>query len=175
MFSGTSLFIRSAPHKLCKGICYALSCCCNAISSMKIHVIYSSIIHYNDVTMTTMAYQITRLMIVYSTVYSGTDQRKHQSSALLAFVRGIRRWPANSPHKGPVTRKIFPFGDVIMLQGCFTGTGNILRSQRGVVNVIMEYMGIGTHEKYNKAHRVQHFVKSLFDIWYFKWPLILVR
>ena len=42
-----------------------------------------------------------------STVYSGADQRKHQSSASLAFVRGIHRWPVNSPHKGPVTRKYF--------------------------------------------------------------------
>ena len=46
---------------------------------------------------------------VYSTVYSGADQRKHQSSASLAFVRGIHRWPVNSLHKGPVTRKVFQF------------------------------------------------------------------
>ena len=45
----------------------------------------------------------------------GADQRKRQSSAWLAFVRGIHRWPVNSPHKGPVTRKVFPFDDVIML------------------------------------------------------------
>ena len=64
--------------------------------------------------MGTMASQITSLTIVYSTVYSGADQRKHQSSASLAFVRGIHRWPVNSPHKWPVTRKMFPFDDVIM-------------------------------------------------------------
>ena len=57
--------------------------------------------------MGTMASQITSLTIVYSTVYSGADQGKHQSSASLAFV--------NSPHTGPVTRKMFPFDDVIML------------------------------------------------------------
>ena len=51
---------------------------------------------------------------VYSTVYSGEDQRKHQSSVSLAFVRGIPRWSVNSPHKWPVTRKIFPFNGVIM-------------------------------------------------------------
>ena len=45
--------------------------------------------------------------------YSGADQRKHQSS----FVRGINRWPVTSPHKGPATRKIFPFNDVFMNQG----------------------------------------------------------
>ena len=42
----------------------------------------------------------------------GVDQRKHQSSASLAFVRGIHRWPMNSPHKGAVTRKMFSFDDV---------------------------------------------------------------
>ena len=41
--------------------------------------------------------------------------RKYQSSASLAFVRGIHRWPVNSPHKWPVTRKMFPFDDVIMM------------------------------------------------------------
>ena len=61
-----------------------------------------------------MASQITSLTIVYSTVYSDADQRKHQSSASLAFVWGIHRGPVNSPHKGPVTRKMFPFDDVIM-------------------------------------------------------------
>ena len=61
-----------------------------------------------------MASQINSLTIVYSTVYSGADQRKLQSSASLAFVRGIHRGPVNSPHKRPVTRKMFPFDDVIM-------------------------------------------------------------
>ena len=70
--------------------------------------------HYNDVIMSTMASQITSLTIVYSTVYSHADQRKHQSSASLAFVRGIHRGPVNSPHKWPVTRKMFPFDDVII-------------------------------------------------------------
>ena len=70
--------------------------------------------HYNDVIMTTMSSQITSLTVVYSIVSSGADQRKHQSSASLAFVRGIHRGPVNSPHKWPVTRKKFPFDDVIM-------------------------------------------------------------
>ena len=61
-----------------------------------------------------IASQITSLTIVFSTVYLDTDQRKHQSSASLAFVRGIHRRPVNSPHKWPVTRKMFPFDGVIM-------------------------------------------------------------
>ena len=72
---------------------------------------------YNDLIMSMMTSQITSLAMVDSTVHSGADQRKHQSSASLAFARGIHRWPVNSPHKGPVTRKIFPFDDVIMFRG----------------------------------------------------------
>ena len=71
--------------------------------------------HYNDVIMSVMASQITSLAIVYLTTYSGANQRKHQSSASLAFVWGFHQWPVNSPHKGPVTRKMFPFDDVIMI------------------------------------------------------------
>ena len=73
------------------------------------------VVHYNDVIMGAMASQITSLRIVYSTVYSDADQRKHRSSASLAFVRGIHQSPVNSPHKWPVTRKMFPFDDVIMI------------------------------------------------------------
>ena len=71
--------------------------------------------HYGDVIMGEIASQITSLTIVYSTVYSDADQRKHQIPAPLAFVRGIHRGPVNSPHKWPVTRKMFPFDDVILI------------------------------------------------------------
>ena len=70
--------------------------------------------HYDDVIMTMLASQITSLTVVHSIVYSGVNQRKHQSSASLAFVREIHRGPVNFPHKWPVTRKMFPFDDVIM-------------------------------------------------------------
>ena len=61
---------------------------------------------------------ITGVSVVYSTVYSGADQMKHhQSSALLAFVRGIHQWPVNSPHKVPVTRKMFPVSFDLALYG----------------------------------------------------------
>ena len=71
--------------------------------------------YYNDVIMGTMASQITSRMTVYSSIYSGANQRKHQSFASLIFVMGIHRWPVNSPHKGPVTQKMIPFDDVIMV------------------------------------------------------------
>ena len=70
--------------------------------------------HYGDVIMGTVASKINSLTIFYSTVYSGAIQRKHQSSASLAFVPGIHRGPVNSLHKWPVTWKMFPFDDVIM-------------------------------------------------------------
>ena len=78
--------------------------------------------HYNDVIMGTMASQITSPRIVYLAIYSGADQRKHQSFASLAFVRGIHRGPVNSPHKWPVTQKMFPFDDFIMLLHMVTVT-----------------------------------------------------
>ena len=74
--------------------------------------------HYNNVIMTTIASQITSLAVVYSTVYSDADQRKHQSFASLALVWGIHRGPVNSSHKWPVTRKMLPFDDVIMARLC---------------------------------------------------------
>ena len=82
--------------------------------------------HYSDVIMSTMVSQITGVSIVYSTVRSGADQRKYQSSASLSFVRGIRRWPVNSPHKGPVAWKMFPFDDVIMNWSCLLAVIKLL-------------------------------------------------
>ena len=70
--------------------------------------------HYSNVIMGSMGSEIYGVSIVYSTVCPGADQRKHQSSAPLAFVKGIYRWPVNSLHKVPVTLKMFPFDDVIM-------------------------------------------------------------
>ena len=88
--------------------CFWKRCLQNAI-----HFVQAAI-HYGDIIMGTIASQITSLTIVYSTIYSDADQRKHQSSASLAFVRGIHRGPVNSLHKWPVTWKMFPFDDVIM-------------------------------------------------------------
>ena len=75
--------------------------------------------HYNDVIMTTMASQITSLTIVYSIVYSDKDQRKHLSSASLAFMWGIVwrlaspnhhqqwQWPCGINDWLPSMRKVF--------------------------------------------------------------------
>ena len=76
--------------------------------------LYSAVIHHSDVIMSAIVSQITSLTIVYSIVYSGAGQRKHQNFASLAFVQGIPRWPVNSPHKWPVTRKMLPFDDAVM-------------------------------------------------------------
>ena len=71
--------------------------------------------HYNDVIMSAKVSQITSLAIVYSAFNPGADQRKHQSSVSLAFVRGIHRWPVKFPaYKGPVTWKMFQFDDVVI-------------------------------------------------------------
>ena len=71
--------------------------------------------HYSDVIMDAMESQITGVTVVCSTVCSGANQRKHQSPALSAFVRGIHRLPLDFPYKGPVMRKMFPFDEVVMV------------------------------------------------------------
>ena len=71
---------------------------------------HTSHIHYNDAIMGAIASQITCPAIVYSIVYSDADQRKHPSPASLALCE--------SPHKWPVTRKMFPFNDVIVVFEC---------------------------------------------------------
>ena len=75
--------------------------------------------HYSDVIIGTTTSQITSRTIVCSIVCSATDQRKHHSSASLAFVRVIHRSPVNSPHKGSVMREMFPFDDVIIVSITF--------------------------------------------------------
>ena len=124
----------------------------NYISSFWIKYWFKSslLTHYGDVTMTAIASQITSLTIVYSTVYSDADQRKHQSSPSLAFVLGIHRGPVNSPHKWPVTRKIFPFDGVIMQRD---------RWRLGLVEVnntrIIFYSGVGPYRKCS-CHKFYH-------------------
>ena len=117
-------------NQICSCFCWTFFCCGFIRSSCWIRMIYLIILrdasltcsgvseiilktmdkidrcqHYNDVVMGTIASRITSLTIVSSTVYSDADQRKHQSSASLAFVWGIHRGPVNSPYKWPVTRK----------------------------------------------------------------------
>ena len=78
--------------------------------------------HYCDVIMSAMVSQITGVSIVCSTLSSGADQIKYQSFVSLAFVREIHWWPVDSPHKGPVMWKMFPFHDVIMMYQAITWT-----------------------------------------------------
>ena len=80
--------------------------------------------------MSAMASQITGVSTVYSSLCPGADQRKHQNSASLAFVRGIHPWPVNSTHKGPVARKMFPFDDVIIIFTCGSVVPSYIGSAR---------------------------------------------
>ena len=73
--------------------------------------------------MDTMTSQITRLTIVYLTVYSAQIKENIKAPRHWPFVPGIHRWQVNSPHKWPVTRKMFPFDDVIMLYAPLTQCG----------------------------------------------------
>ena len=97
--------------------------------------------HYDDDILGAIASQITSLTIFYSTVYSDADQIKHQSSASLAFATWIDRGPVNSPHKWPVTRKMFPFDDVIM---AFRG-----HNDTSVARIILDMCSANERRRYN--------------------------
>ena len=111
--------------------------------------------HYGDVIMGAIASQITSLTIVYS----DPDQRKHHSSASLVFVLGIHQLPVNSPPKGPVTRKMFPFDDVIMGK-CF---------HRG--NAPAKVM----HSQINKRQHVVHNISHEIPTWFLGHVLFISR
>ena len=105
--------------------------------------------HNNDVIMSAMAFQITSLTIVYSTVYSGADQRKLHSSASLAFVRAIHRWPVNSRHKWPVMQKMFPLDDVIMIAFASSHVENVLVN---FLTLILHHIGKTSFQHENLRH-----------------------
>ena len=97
--------------------------------------------HYNDVIMSVMASQITGVSVAYSTVGSGADQRKHAT-----WKQAPRhRWPVNSPHKGPVTRKLFLYDNVILWR-------MLLRQLRYIQNTSIN---IETHKKLCPAFDVK--------------------
>ena len=72
--------------------------------------------HYSNVIMSAMASQITGVSMVCSTVCPGAGQKKTSKLRVTGLLGGIHRRPVNSPNKGPVTRKMLPFDDVIVLK-----------------------------------------------------------
>ena len=99
---------EAADFATMKSITYTKKHTTNGIFTMR---------HYSDIITNLKASQIPGVSIVYSAICSGADQRKEPSSASLAFVRRIHRWPVNVPHKGSVTQKMCPFDDVNMQYG----------------------------------------------------------
>ena len=111
------------------------------------------------------------LIEFFSTVCSGADQRKHQSPASLAFVRGFHRWPVNSPHKGPLTRKMFPFGYVIVfwifseLDATSLFTFSVLFMVCGVIVVSVIVWGTRTCIRRKQVHGTYQCPRWL--IWFY--------
>ena len=117
--------------------------------------------------MSAMESQITSLTTVYSIVYSGADQRKHQSSTSLAFERGIHPWSVNSPHKGPATRKMVPFDDVIMMNGHRFETFRFDFGYRlSYCAIVMSYgdRGLGQDGQRHRLGAVRHQVITLTNV-----------
>ena len=94
-----SIFISNQFHTQAITNAFGASFCYkqppfHVIWNLNLNNTTARVMHCSDVTMSTMASQTTSVSIVYSTVYSDADQRKHQSSASLAFVRGTGEFPA---------------------------------------------------------------------------------
>ena len=107
--------------------------------------------HYGDVLMSAMASQIISLTIVYSIVYTGAVNENMS----LVFVRGIHQWPVSSPHQRPVTRKMFPFDDVIIgtcIWECFTKPGELRKS----FFVVHDFCGWNQHLLPKGIHWATH-------------------
>ena len=119
--------------------------------------------HYSDIIISATASQITSILIVCSTVCSGADQRKHQSSASLAFVRRIQRRPVESPNKGPVTRIMFPFDDVIMRYRSYRPVPKHYRTQTRTL--CGQFVGYTEHDYFTLQlnHSVDVLVKTHVD------------
>ena len=126
-------------------------------------------IHHGNFIVSAIASQIIGLSTVYWTICSGAEQRKQQSSASLAFVR------VNSPHKGPVTRKMFPFDDVIM-----NFTKNSSRSPRShsfpSCDPVMIQTGFPNQLRHTVAKTIRFIVSHTSKLWQkTKWPLLYRR
>ena len=98
--------VRAARYKLLHGS----SSYIGAIFHPWSRWLFIGYMNYSDVIMTAMASQITSLAIVYSTVYSRGKSKRSSKLRVTGLCAGM----VNSPHKWPVTRKMFPFDDVIM-------------------------------------------------------------
>ena len=101
MGSPIDLWKNLRQNILCTRLELCRVCSCMFVWFAPVNVAHMPQIHYSDVMMSAMASQITSVLIVYSTVCSDAGQRKHQSSASLAFVWRNHRWPVNSPHIWP--------------------------------------------------------------------------
>ena len=96
------------------------------------------------------------------------------SSTSLAFARGIHWWPVNSPHKGSVTRKMFPFDDVIMSRKIFCCTRCCSCRRIGMKKIDMWLSGVPDYFDRNKIlsgydlshYQVPHCIRVFF---YFVW------
>ena len=119
--------------------------------------------HYCDVIKGAMTSQITSLTSFYSTVYSGADQRKHKSSVSLAFV--IHRWPVNSPHKGSVTWKMFPFADVIMYMKNVKHLPHLISGEKWMTEKTNAVPYINSRHRWWRPKGHFHHQSTIYQLW----------
>ena len=120
------VFWRTKVIKRVGGNMRSITQLCDMLLNYLAQPMLSQKSHYNDYIMSVVASQITSLTIVYSTAYSGADQRKHQSSASLANVSIWRH------HHARGTRMR-------------TSNGSLFRAHLLTVCTICSYQGTGIH------------------------------
>ena len=92
--------------------------------------------------------------------------KKTSNSAPLAFVWGIHRWPVNSPHKGPVTRKMFPFDDVILWYLVVVAT---ICLKIDMSELLIEFVCLNHVNDFILTTLALFFLAMLHMIWYCNW------
>ena len=151
------IYILSELHDMNQqthGSCTGFAPLVHIIGGVNVHVHPCTLVNFTVTSSWARWYlKITGASIVHSTVCSGVDQRKRQSAASLALLRGIHRWPVNSPHKGPVTWKLFSF-DVIMFKKSW------LLYTIGCTIIMTEYLYFVISDKVHKTN--QHSKKLVY-------------
>ena len=128
------------------------------------------VLHYNDVIMGTIASQITSLTMVFSTAYSDADQRKPQSFASLAFLRGVPRGLVNSAHKWPVTQKC----SHLMTSSWTALVARVTWREYTIILVASVHKTNGQHmDKHVKSHTVFYSNRKYQDYVYVKWVIVI--
>ena len=111
-------------------------------------MLYNSVVCLNQTTQLRVVCEMNIVLYKYLNICNKWIAFLSPNIAL-AFVMGIHRWPVNSPHKGPVTRKMFPFDDVIISEVIWHSRENNFTAK---VQPTLLYNDFENHTHKNYSH-----------------------